>query len=114
MGLRKPPREKARLRFRRAVCREPRASAGRASPLRIAGGRIEPRSRDPRRGLMKEETPIGKFYNRLQSNGFQWEFLKRHGGTEEVLKGSSPSVLKPLGIMPTVKNAIRLERGRTL
>jgi hypothetical protein len=33
-------------------------------------------SRDPRRGLMKDETPIGGFHNRLQSSGFQREFLK--------------------------------------
>jgi len=32
---------------------------------------------------MKEETPFGGFHNRLQLNGFQQEFLKRHGGTEE-------------------------------
>ena len=37
---------------------------------------------------MKEETPIGGFHNRLQSYGFQREFLKRHGGTEE---GQIPS-----------------------
>ena len=29
---------------------------------------------------MKEETPIGRFYNWMQSNDFQREFLKRHVG----------------------------------
>jgi len=31
---------------------------------------------------MKEETPIGRFDNRMQSNDFQREFLKRHRDTE--------------------------------
>jgi len=51
-------------------------------PRRHGGGKLQApksklQSRDPWRGLMKEETPFGGFHNRLQSYGFQREFLKR-------------------------------------
>ena len=46
-------------------------------PFTLVPTTILETSRDPRRGLMKEETPIGRFYNRMRSNDFQREFLKR-------------------------------------
>ena len=79
-----------------------RAGAGN----RKRGGGL-PRSRDPRRRLMKEETPIGGFHNRLQSNGFQREFLKKHGA-----KKISSVPLKKLGSPPLAGRSQWIDRRR--
>jgi len=39
-------------------------------------GGTKARSRDPRRGLMKKETPIVRFYNQMQSSTIWQEFIK--------------------------------------
>ena len=45
---------------------------------------------------MKKETPIDQFHNRLQLNGFQWEFLKRRAGDAphsfDIYQGRQPHV----------------------